>query len=474
MSDSSENAQAILNDYPRLIVANYCIVATSAMLWFDFALTFPTECRRIWGRKFSGATVIYLFTRYGAMAQRILQVAVVLTWYSSDQVSLVLPLTYCGALTHTDDVLSFLNYTSIASFTALRVYAVWGRDWRPLVVVLPLALVRPALLLYEYTQYTPIQAGPPFGFVSYGIKFYFYATFTDSPVSISERAASIGSDTILIILTWYKTFGIKRISMKTGVRTPLATLLLRDGTGYFLVLLVIQLISIITSQVGHHTTIWVVWPYFDQIFSVIFLSRFMLNLRGLYFANNGADREPGAQSTLPAHWSDIKFQELSARVVGNLGATLDTTGVLPGESSTSMTTTTTDSEVGAQEWAYYDEWEDADDVPELVLDPFKAGMNDDGEVVKSSPLETVETCETDKVSVDGDSTGMISPESLRNPVSVDLVQLSCTTTRADLKQRGPRKYRDPIFSPKSTVNDALRSGYRSKLVAGFSKVASGI
>ncbi|KAI0645033.1 hypothetical protein C8Q79DRAFT_1011145 [Trametes meyenii] len=425
MSGSSAYAQAVLNDYPRLIVENYCIVATSALLWFDFALTFPTERRRIWGRKFSGATVIYLCTRYVALVQRILQAAVVLTWYSSDQVgltfrnaaivlTLIPTIQTCGVLTHTDDVLTFLNYTSIATFTALRVYAVWGRDWRPLVVVLPLALVRPALLLYEYTQYIPVQAGPPFGCgYAYDLpNVDAWLSHRELQISITERAASIGSDTILIILTWYKTFGIKRVSMKTGVRTPLATLLLRDGTGYFLVLFTIQLISIITSRIGHHLTIWVVWPYFDQVFSVIFLSRFMLNLRGLYFANDRG--EPGAQSTLPAHWSDIKFQELSARVVGNLGATLDTAGVLPGEDSTMTgTATMTDSEAGAREWVCYDDWEDADDVPELVFDPFGAGMKDDGGEVKNSPLGGFEFVEMNKMSGDEESTGMISPGSLR-------------------------------------------------------------
>ena len=58
-----------------------------ALLWFDFALTFPTEVRRIWRYKFSGATVVYLFTRYTAIVDRVLFVTEVLLWSSSDQVS---------------------------------------------------------------------------------------------------------------------------------------------------------------------------------------------------------------------------------------------------------------------------------------------------------------------------------------------------------------------------------------------------
>ncbi len=57
------------------------------MLWFDFTLTFPMEVRRIWGRKFSGVTLVYLVTRYTSLADSVLIVVGILLWNSSDQVS---------------------------------------------------------------------------------------------------------------------------------------------------------------------------------------------------------------------------------------------------------------------------------------------------------------------------------------------------------------------------------------------------
>ena len=44
--------------------------------------------RRIWRRKFSGATVVYLFTRYTALIDRVLFVTEVLLWDSSDRVGM--------------------------------------------------------------------------------------------------------------------------------------------------------------------------------------------------------------------------------------------------------------------------------------------------------------------------------------------------------------------------------------------------
>ena len=62
--------------------------SSSALLWFDFALTFTTEVRCIWRRKFSGVTVIYLFTRYTALIDRVLFATEVLLWNSSDRVGM--------------------------------------------------------------------------------------------------------------------------------------------------------------------------------------------------------------------------------------------------------------------------------------------------------------------------------------------------------------------------------------------------
>lgn len=74
-------------------------------------------------------------------------------------------------------------------------YGVWARDLKPLLFVVPLALVKPVLYAvsvlpspvgyradyhghqYENVNYTPAQAGPPFGCVlSYGISDHTLAT----------------------------------------------------------------------------------------------------------------------------------------------------------------------------------------------------------------------------------------------------------------------------------------------------------
>ena len=52
--------------------------------------------------------------------------------------------------------------------------------------------------------------------------------------TIIAQVTTIAADAILIGLTWAKTFGINRDSSRLWVRTPLAMLLLRDSTAYFM------------------------------------------------------------------------------------------------------------------------------------------------------------------------------------------------------------------------------------------------
>ncbi len=46
--------------------------STTALLWFDFFLTFTTEVERIWRRKFTGATLCFLVLRYASLLQSLL------------------------------------------------------------------------------------------------------------------------------------------------------------------------------------------------------------------------------------------------------------------------------------------------------------------------------------------------------------------------------------------------------------------
>ncbi|KAK7685564.1 hypothetical protein QCA50_011431 [Cerrena zonata] len=142
-----------------------------------------------------------------------------------------------------------------------------------------------------------------------------------SSIDTTASALVLASDCFLLIVTWVKTVGIRRKSMRLGVYTPLVSLLLRDGTLYFGAILIVQILAIVSSQVGSNFILWDVWIYFSHVITIIFLSRFMLNLRGVYLKTEPGDT---SQSYI---LSDPRFAE---NLVGNLGAPLYTSYVVHG------------------------------------------------------------------------------------------------------------------------------------------------
>ena len=138
-----------------ILIHRFC---KTALLWYDFALTFAAEVQRIWRRRFSGATIIYLIMRYSMLFQSALFVGSTVLWHSTDKVCAIRtfsPLTYglililsvqeCAIIQNIVTTLDIVGYLGFSIFTIIRAWAIWDRDWRPLILVAPLALFRPVL-----------------------------------------------------------------------------------------------------------------------------------------------------------------------------------------------------------------------------------------------------------------------------------------------------------------------------------------
>ncbi|EKM57494.1 uncharacterized protein PHACADRAFT_206395 [Phanerochaete carnosa HHB-10118-sp] len=141
---------------------------------------------------------------------------------------------------------------------------------------------------------------------------------------IGTRVPLIFADALVLVLTWIKT--LRQLTEARRLRLPLSisTCLLRDGTLYFLILLVVNIVQILTA-----TTVAIA-PVSAFVSTVppILINRFMLNLRGL---NNSQQI-----STLPtpSEFSDPAFK-ISPSIVGNMGEPLNHTVTVPEEGSSS-------------------------------------------------------------------------------------------------------------------------------------------
>ncbi|KAH9829099.1 uncharacterized protein C8Q71DRAFT_791736 [Rhodofomes roseus] len=130
-------------------------------------------------------------------------------------------------------------------------------------------------------------------------------------------AASMAADAMVFIVTWRRTYHVVRGFRQVNIKTSLNSLLLRDGAIYFIWILIVNCIVMITNlapidqRVPEPVTIPI---------STILLSRMLLNLReaGLRTNVHGA---PVSSDTLGASQSaTISDLDFSPRGVDAFGA----------------------------------------------------------------------------------------------------------------------------------------------------------
>ncbi|KAI0800205.1 hypothetical protein C8Q74DRAFT_398071 [Fomes fomentarius] len=269
MSDSYAHEYEPNTNSTRVIVTNYCIMASTALLWFDHGLTLKDEVERVWRRKCTLATLAYLTMRYSVVFARLLFI-----W----EFTLRIDQTACGVVTHANDVLYIINLLSTSTVIAIRVYGISASNLRYLLVVIPLGLVRPVLYAIETAQYTPVQTG---GLPGCMYK-YTLSESTLTKFSIISSATMVASHAILVIVTAIRVYSFAKLARQSSMtQTPLVKLLIRDVV-LFVIILVFNIIAKFYASPNNRATIWLVWPYFYEILNVIIVSRFVLDARGLY------------------------------------------------------------------------------------------------------------------------------------------------------------------------------------------------
>ncbi|KAI0821839.1 hypothetical protein BC628DRAFT_1422262 [Trametes gibbosa] len=315
MADSSDQEnQELITALHLFTVSNICEIAGVALLAYDHLLTFSGEVQFVWDRKFSGATVIFLLNRYITLFNKILLPISTFWWPNQTDKK-------CAAPVILTEIFTVIAYFIVALFSALRVYAIWNKDWRPFLLVLIIALSVPATNMYHYVLSIP-QA---FLYPLYGcaestalsedqLEKYFFNFLTFGTLELTLPFCAIAADLFVLLLTWVKTYEIKKLASGLHSEATFSSLLLRDGTLYFGTMLMLNVVDLAVLQ---SDVLFNPLPIFIDVFTCILISRFMLNLRQV------AHRESGdAGSTSEAFLSRLSTLRFSPDVVGDLGAPL--------------------------------------------------------------------------------------------------------------------------------------------------------
>ncbi|KAI0660005.1 hypothetical protein C8Q70DRAFT_913775, partial [Cubamyces menziesii] len=234
------------------------------LIFYEYGITINSEVRLIWRRKVTGASILFVLNRYIMIMDNIVTLASFPAM--SNRVSLS-HLAKCYALAWIDVVLNLLPYFVWNAFSTMRVYAISGRDWRISALVCVLMLGPIISNIYNIPFEFPVNMPPP-----YGCSF-------DNSVSLATHAIVplMAGDAIVILVTWWKTYKLKKAADEARVTISLVDLLLRDGTIYFATMLVVNSLHIMMNYI---VKISFLGDVADVITSIL-ISRFIMNLRDI-------------------------------------------------------------------------------------------------------------------------------------------------------------------------------------------------
>lgn len=281
----------------------YIQFGLTALVVYEYLLTFQDEVRMIWRRKWTAATVLFMMNRYLLIASIILQ-ALPST-----------PESWCTVIPRITDGAALLLLIVFALFSALRVYAMWDRNiFLFLLVILP-NLVPVGTNFFAAVVFRPVLVGPPLGQCMLDDP---VPPKTDEMLVHATRISVIIADALVLVLTWVKTFHTVREAARLKMKVDVTTMLLRDGTIYFFVLLAINIAIIATAS----TTASYISPFLTNLTPVL-ISRFMLNLRELGGGTPGSAPDADTSEGRFSQFSAPAFRVPSSALVGNLGADLE-------------------------------------------------------------------------------------------------------------------------------------------------------
>lgn len=307
---SSISEAALVELAKESFTENCCAAAAVALLIYDWAITLGQELRYVWSSKFRGYTLLFILNRVNSLGMIVGILMGLTPWYTGES---------CKAAVLVLASFQIMNFVIWAIVSSLRVYAISNRTvWVSLLTFL-LALVPAATNVYNY-----IASSYFVSTYSILVECEYNQKYSDSvgmKLLICTRVAVILADAMVLLVTWRHLRGTLKSSRIGTNRVSLGLLLLRDGTLYFVMLLLLNIAQIIAVlDFGQNFD-----PIPDFIFpiTIIIISRFILNLRR--FSQNTGDpleshswtsgpEDRGAHQSLPrSYLSSIMFRSGTAR-----------------------------------------------------------------------------------------------------------------------------------------------------------------
>ncbi|KAI0687272.1 hypothetical protein C8Q76DRAFT_803577 [Earliella scabrosa] len=241
--------------YLHTLIGNTIIT----MVVYEHIITFSSEVDLYWRRKGGLAHALFFANRYINLIDN----GPLWRWLQSST-----PFVNCIVSYYLSTVIIVARWFVLGAISGLRAFAVNGGRY-------------PIPILVSLLYCVPLAQ----------------TIIITSSTTVGSRVALILADGIVAALTWWTTRSAARLHRKTlGGNASFARLLLRDGTIYFVVFTILNVLHLIVVPDHKGVVVSAVGSYTTPITSIL-ISRFLLHLRRL----NKRITEP----TLPSQADDL-------------------------------------------------------------------------------------------------------------------------------------------------------------------------
>ncbi|OCH86416.1 hypothetical protein OBBRIDRAFT_797216 [Obba rivulosa] len=285
-----------------------CTLAGSALIVYDHLSTFSDEVEFIWGRKLNSVTLLFYLNRWCIFMWAVATLV--------DSWAPLVTLQVCIGMTIYVDTIALVLLLIWAAFSAIRMYAISvGNIWFTLTVLaLNIVPVGTNVFGWYVATWYIIDTVPDVGTACASGKTISNAA--NIHFAITTRVCTIVADLIVLLMTWNKTYTAYRNARRLNINAPLAEMLLKDGTAYFLILLSLNVIDI----AGWTANVFVFGAAtLTNPLSSIIISHFLLNLRQYSCKGNRDTINSQLPSQNGSQGASIRF----ASFVDNMGEPVD-------------------------------------------------------------------------------------------------------------------------------------------------------
>lgn len=236
----TETLSTLIQTLQDLKVANINIVSATALLAYDVIITSGQEVEHIWRTPWSLVKVPYVLARYYALIFMLIN--------SFVNTRKFLPLKFCDQFLHLELWSTPLFILMIDILIITRIYALYGRNIRMVFFLISLWLVEATSVVVLLTfAFMPVK-GPAESVMPGILPSCISSHPPNYRLTLIFWAITSFFQAIFVLITVLRFRGF--IHSRGLSITPLLLVILRDGVGYFLIILSVNLLNILVEIFG--------------------------------------------------------------------------------------------------------------------------------------------------------------------------------------------------------------------------------